>query len=58
MSQQEVNDAVQFSIEDIEESLDLLDDDEYIEALRGIVNWCSDRLMMRVAQQRNAGGRG
>jgi hypothetical protein len=41
MSQKEVDDAVKFSIEDIEESLDLLEDDDYVAALYQIVAWCT-----------------
>lgn len=57
MSIQEVDDAVRFAIEDIEESVDLLEDAEYVLALQKIEEWCRNTWVARNTQVRNAGGR-
>lgn len=54
---QEVEDAVKFAIEDIEESVDLLEDAEYVLALQRIEDWIRNTWVARNTQIRNAGGR-
>lgn len=47
----EVDDAVRFSIEDIKDSLDTLEDHDYCEALLVLSGWCMEEAKKKVIAQ-------